>query len=165
MVDAFDAAFRWVLEAEGPDSNDPDDPGGLTRFGIAQRKHPELDVRTVTEEGARHHYRRHYWDPIQGDQLPRVTALVVFDGAVNHGRRRSVLWLQEALGVQTDGLVGPKTVASAHTLGLAIVPRYLRLRARAYVDLAASKPVFLKYLNGWLERLFRVQQRALQEDL
>ena len=158
----FEAAFRWILEAEGPDSNDPEDPGGLTRFGIAQAKHPEIDVRTLTEASARQAYRRHYWDPIQGDHLPAVLSLVVFDGAVNQGTKRSILWLQEALGVKKDGLVGRRTVASAHALGLAVLPTYLRLRTRAYIDLAASKPVFLKYLNGWLERLFRVQQRALE---
>jgi len=159
---SFEDAFQWILEAEGPDTNDPDDPGGLTRFGIAQKRHPEVDVATLTEEDAKRIYREQYWDQIHGDELPPVLALVVFDGAVVQGVGRSIFCLQEALGVETDGLVGPKTVAAAFEQGLGVLTKFLSLRAHAYMDLVIRKPVMLKYLKGWIGRLIRVRQRALR---
>jgi len=159
----FQRAMEWILEAEGPDTNDPNDPGGYTRFGLSERAHPGVDVRNLTPGAAERIYRKLYWNPIQADSLPPALAIVLFDAAVNLGVKRGVLLFQEALGVQRDGIVGSRTVATARTLGMAILPSFLRLRARFYVDLADSQPKFRRYLNGWLTRLFRVQQRALRE--
>lgn len=160
----FDRAMDWILEAEGPDTNDPNDPGGYTRFGISKRAHPDVDVPNLTRGAAERIYRRDYWNPIQGESLPPVLAFVLFDAAVNQGVKRAVLLFQEALGVQKDGVVGPRTVASARELDMAILSLFLRLRARAYIDLAVMKPKFYRYLDGWLTRLFNVQQRALLAD-
>ena len=42
--DLFDAAVSYVLKWEGGYSNDPDDPGGETNFGISKRAY----TRTLT---------------------------------------------------------------------------------------------------------------------
>lgn len=52
----------------------------------------------------------HYWSLVKGDSLPPGVSYVVFDGTVNSGVGQSVKWLQRALGIAADGIVGPQTL-------------------------------------------------------
>src|SRR5512137_820372 len=96
----FHQALAFVLKSEGADSNDPNDPGGLTRFGISQTRHPEINVADLTLAQAQRIYQLDYWDKIHGEQLPRPVAFVLLDTAVNLGVARAVGLLQFALGVE-----------------------------------------------------------------
>ena len=49
-----------------------------------------------------------------GDMLPAGPDLCTFDGSVNSGQSRGVKWLQHAIGVAEDGIVGPVTIEAAH---------------------------------------------------
>jgi lysozyme family protein len=158
----FEAALAFVLEAEGGESNDRNDPGGLTRYGIAQNRHPGVDVASLTLEQAKAIYRRDYWQPIHGDSLPAGLALALFDACVNVGVGRGVSLLQQALGVQIDGVVGSKTLAAALRQCRSGLPKFLARRALYYVELAQSNPRFRTYLHGWLVRCFRCQVAALE---
>lgn len=92
----FTDSVRWVLEREGVRWNaagelvatglvdDPHDPGGLTNFGIAQRWHPDVDVRNLSLAGATALYRTEYWDKFGCGELSDPWALFVFDSAVQH---------------------------------------------------------------------------------
>lgn len=158
---SFDAALAFVLEAEGGDSSDPNDPGGLTRYGIAQNRHPSVDVASLTLEQAKAIYRRDYWQPIHGDSLPAGLALALFDTCVNVGVGRGVSLLQQALGLQIDGAVGSKTLAAASRQYRTGLPKFLARRALYYGELAQANPRFRVYLHGWLIRCFRCQAAAL----
>lgn len=123
---AFAAAFAWVVGAEGGYSDDPGDPGNWTggavgsgqcngtKYGISAAAYPTLDIEDLTEDAAEALYARDYWAPIQGDALPPALALVVFDAAVNSGVSAAGMWLQVVLGVATDGVIGPATLASVN---------------------------------------------------
>lgn len=158
----FEQAFRFVLAAEGADTNDPNDPGGLTRFGISQTRHPEVDVANLTLAQARRIYLRDYWQPLHADQLPRQLAFVLFDTAVNVGVARAVSMLQTALGVEIDGVIGSRTVAAAVRQQGAALSRFMARRAGYYLELAEFKPRFRVYLQGWLTRCFDVHGAALR---
>ena len=158
----FDAAFEFVLLAEGGESNDPNDPGGLTRYGIAQNRHPGVDVAHLTLEQAKGIYRRDYWQPIHGDNLPPSVALALFDACVNVGVGRGISLLQQALGVQIDGVVGSKTLAAASRQYRSILPKFMARRALYYAELAQVNPRFRTYLHGWLVRCFKCQVAALE---
>lgn len=158
----FDAALAFVLGAEGGETNDPSDPGGHTRYGIAQNKHPEVNVSELTLERAKDIYRADYWRPLRADELPRAVAYAVFDCAVNQGTGVAASLLQQALGVQIDGQVGPRTLGAARRVGNRVLPKLGRLRVIRYVELVRSKPVLTKYLNGWVERVFAAHQAALE---
>lgn len=159
---AFDAAFEFVILAEGGDSNDPNDPGGLTRYGIAANRHPGVDVASLTLEQAKAIYRQDYWQPIHGDSLPAGLALALFDTCVNVGVGRGISLLQQAIGVQIDGVVGSKTVAAATRQYRTALPKFLARRALYYGELAQANPRFRTYLHGWLIRCFRCQAAALE---
>jgi lysozyme family protein len=52
MKDNFDKALSFVLSWEGGYSNDPDDPGGETNFGISKRSYPNENIKDMTKERA-----------------------------------------------------------------------------------------------------------------
>jgi lysozyme family protein len=98
----FDKAVQFVLsdKIEGGYVNNPADPGGETNFGISKRAHPNVDIKNLTREGAIAIYKREYWDPIGGDDLPAPLDLVLFDSAVNEGPGTAKNHLQAALESQ-----------------------------------------------------------------
>lgn len=113
----FDQAFEKLLGLEGDYSDHPADPGGKTRFGITEavaRQHGyNGDMRHLPVGTAKAIYRMSYWDKVRADELPDVVRYAVFDGAVNSGPAQAVKWLQRALRVMDDGVVGPVTLATA----------------------------------------------------
>ena len=109
----FDIAFIRLMEHEGGIVNDPNDPGGLTKYGISQRSYPHLDIAALTLEDCKAIYKRDFWTRINADRLPDGVAFQSFDFAVNSGIETAVRYLQRALGVADDGHWGPVSQAVA----------------------------------------------------
>ncbi len=103
-MENFDRCVRAVLSEEGGLSDHPQDPGGLTKYGISRRAYPDLDIRRLTMDDVIEIYRRDYWNPVHGTDLPASLALLVFDAAVNQGVGTAVRLLQKTLGVKEDGV-------------------------------------------------------------
>lgn len=153
----FNKAFSWLISFEGGLVNDPSDPGGLTKYGVSQRSYPDLDIAALTIDDARILYRRDFWDALRCHQMPPAVALVVFDGAVNQGPHAAVLDLQSALGVETDGVIGPVTMAAVGALPPRdVLPRLVARRAMRY----AVNPNLTRYGLGWFTRLAAVTVEA-----
>lgn len=154
---AFTAAVTATLAQEGGYVNDPRDPGGETNFGISKRAYPAIDIKALTRDDAIAIYFRDYWQPIHGDALPYPVALVLFDIRVNGGA--GVKWLQEALGVTADGVLGPATLAAANasTDPAGLAGRILRRRVLFY----SSLPTFAAFGAGWVQRAFDIYRLAL----
>lgn len=108
----FDKAFDRLIPHEGGHVNHPTDPGGETKYGISKRSYPHLDIAALTLVEARAIYQRDYWDRAQCDKLPPGVAFDVFDAAVNSGIGQAIRFLQRAVGVADDGVVGPMTLAA-----------------------------------------------------
>ena len=159
MRDAFDTAVTAILSYEGGYVNDPNDPGGETNWGISKRAYPNLDIRNLTRDRAVEIYRRDYWDSLGCDRFPPLIAIALFDGAVNQGPVAAVRILQRALGVTVDGVIGPQTLAAARAAnGDTLLADFLADRAVEYAGL----PTFRRFGQGWMRRLFAVQQVCLQ---
>ena len=82
MRENFDEAFRLVIGLEGHYSNDPNDPGGETCWGLSARYHPEVTEHT-TIEYAKKVYLEQYWIPAGCDNAPFPWDICLFDSAVN----------------------------------------------------------------------------------
>lgn len=93
MNQNWTSAIAFVLQWEGGYVNNPADPGGETRFGIAKRSHPNVDIANLTPAQAIEIYRAEYWTPIVGDSLPAGVDLFALDTAVNCGVKRCLDWL------------------------------------------------------------------------
>jgi lysozyme family protein len=167
MRDAFSVAIEFTLKHEGGWSKDPADPGGETYHGISRRAHPTWEgwqrVDELADKSAfslaldlavRAFYRRHYWDPIYGDQLPPRLALVIFDWAVHGGVDRAIRSLQKLVGSPPDGVFGPETLASVTKYMDRSIARSMVERRRASNgSLIESNPKLERFRNGWANRL------------
>lgn len=157
---SFATAVRHVLTHEGGYVNDPNDPGGETKFGISKRSFPNLDIAALTEADAIAIYRVDYWQRLQCDELPPALAIIVFDTGVNMGRTRAVLLLQQALGVRSDGILGPVTLAAAAKAEVpAVLTNLCARRAVTYANLRT----FENFGRNWMVRLFDTYRLALEQ--
>lgn len=157
----FEIAFQFVIGAEGGLAHDPQDAGGLTRFGISQKAYPNLDIRNLTLAQAKQIYKSDYWDRCHGDELPPMLAIAMFDCAVNQGPATAINILQDALNVVQDGKMGPKTIAAAHAAGPDVLIDFLASRGVNY----ANQPTINHFGHGWMRRLFVLQRLLLTAPL
>lgn len=149
----------FILEWEGTTfENDPDDPGGATKFGIDQRSHPNEDIRNLTRERAYEIYFQEYWEKANCGELPQNVGEVVMNISVNAGHGRSGKWLQQILNehlrgekLVVDGAIGSKTVAVALAVPAELVTEALLDRTEQhYRSIARGR--LAKFLKGWLNR-------------
>lgn len=150
----FDTAFEKLLGHEGGYSDHAADPGGKTRFGITEAVAREVgyrgDMRELPVELAKRIYSDRYWRAVKADELPELVRYAVFDAAVNSGPTQSIRWLQRAVGVDDDGIIGPRTIAATKQLhGNDLRCRLLAQRLRFMAGLA-NWPAFGR---GWARRI------------
>lgn len=120
---AFDKAFDYTMVWEGGSklTNDHDDPGGLTRFGISKRSHPDVDIENPDGRRRKDAVRpgvlgRDQWESTcKSERL----AIKVFDVGVNMGTVRAVKFLgfinsMDEIGIKIveDGRLGAGTLAA-----------------------------------------------------
>ena len=86
MKTTFDEIIEKVLEHEGGYVNDPDDAGGETKYGIAKRWYPSVDIKNLTKEQAKKIYHTDYWRRGKCDEVPPQLRHIYFDMCVNFGR-------------------------------------------------------------------------------
>jgi len=151
MSARFDSFFEWLMKWEGEVyENDPDDQGGETKYGIDKVSHPGVDIRSLTRDRAKEIYRRDYWGAVKADSLPGQLDWIIADIAVNNGKARAIKWLQKALGVPADGILGNQTLSAAISAGNNVCADVLRQREDFYRSIARGG--MAKFLKGWLNR-------------
>jgi lysozyme family protein len=155
----FDQAVQHVLAAEGGGTitEDPRDPGGLTKYGISLRAYPSFradGIRSLTEAEAIAIYKRDYWDWLKCDQLPARVAFILFDAAVNQGQPTAAKLLQLACNVHADGIIGDETLRAAQAVDPATLTSERILRY-------AQAQGFVVYGRGWIKRSISTLVKAL----
>lgn len=100
----WDRAIDFVLKWEGGYSDNPNDPGGETNYGISKRSYPQLDIKNLTRDQAVTIYQRDYWQRSGAANLPWPLNIVHFDSAVNCGVTQANAWLGQANGSAADYL-------------------------------------------------------------
>ncbi len=179
-MERIKAIAESILAREGGYVNDPDDPGGATKFGVTigtlrrlgidltgDRKVGIADLRAMTPERARDIYIRDYFYRPRLDKLPDVLQASVFDMYVNAGGN-AVKILQRLLRdmghrVVVDGLIGPQTLRAAELVFDEapdhIADAYGIARRNYYYSLADRRRASRKYARrrdggkgGWIKR-------------
>jgi lysozyme family protein len=169
-MSTFDKAVKFTLEKEGVLSDDANDRGGLTKFGIIvptlrtyQAKTGQLrgrDVASLTKEEAIGIYRVLYWryDGIAHEAI----AIKLFDYGVNVGLTQATIFAQRAcntLGrlVTVDGLYGPATMKALNELTVGhgyrrVLDAMLYHAAKFYIHLVDVNHTQMDFIGGWLRR-------------
>lgn len=146
----FEAAFDRLMGHEGGYVNDPDDPGGETKWGVSKRSYPDVDIKTLTREAARDIYRRDFWDRVHAERLPDGVAFQLFDFAVNSGIETAVRALQRALGVADDGWWGPASQAAADARSASDM---IQLVLAERLDFMTRLKNWPQHGRGWARRI------------
>ena len=152
----FHRCISLILGEEGGIENHRKDPGGLTNYGISQRSDPTLNIAALTLDDAKAIYRRDYWTPIRGDELPSGLDLLMLDCAINQGVTTALQLLQQALRIQDDGLIGPQTLSAAEAAMPGLLDAFDAERALRY-EFNRNEETFGR---GWYRRLLRINRRA-----
>jgi len=150
--------MEWILKAEGGFNDIENDKGGATKYGISHRSYPALDISSLTIEDAAEIYRVDYYDAYRLDELPAAVGLFALDGFINHRPKPAAIILQSAVGAKPDGIIGNKTIKTSHahteqhTLEKMAAARY-----RLYFDIVTSDSSQVQFLDGWINRITRLQ--------
>lgn len=177
-MDRFDLCLPYVLAQECPHpadwsnpanfSNDAHDPGGKTMCGIIQREYdihrkacglPCQDVRQMTEGEGHQIYHDSYWLP-HCPVLPRGLDLSFFDESVNAGTYEATKILQSVLGLDNDGIWGPKTAKAVSEIDVAqiIINAFMLRRIVVY----GLMPGFPYFGEGWTRRARVIGEQSLK---
>jgi lysozyme family protein len=173
----FKQAFDSTMKHEDPHLSGvvTMDAGGRTRFGIAQKFHPELpesffdgpaEEALATAERIEEH---DYWNPMRLSEIENQNiANKIFDMGVNMGIHQAGHLVQRALnGFHTrvaqppsavfplveDGLIGDHTINAINAADpIQLHQMLVELCKQFYRHIAANNPAQAPYLNGWLKR-------------
>lgn len=155
-----------VVNVEGGYVNDPDDPGGPTKYGVAWNFNAEwlshrgitrATMKDLTQDQAKQCYYERYWLPSDADGLTdEGLAFIHFDNAVNCGVGEAKQTLKE-LSINPKHFDGRGDNNEA--LFLRLVMEYEGRRAHHYTK-EIGKKLKQKYLEGWWNRMQFVMQHA-----
>jgi lysozyme family protein len=139
----FDEAFDKLIGFEGGYSNHPSDPGGETMWGVTKVEATAAGytgaMKNLPKHLAKKIYRNKYWQAVRADELPDLIRYATFDAAVNSGPVQAIKWLQRALGVTDDGVIGAKTLLAASMASADITLR----------KMLGQRLIFMAGLSGW----------------
>jgi len=178
----FDKAILTILRHEGKLSNDANDPGGITNFGISLRflmqtgdldldgwrdgdiNHDKevnaKDVRSMTQKQAIALYHDYFWNKNAyakiGDQF---CATKIFDLSVNMGsyaaNRVAQHAVRSAIGlvISDDGIIGNKSLTALNMCHPSVLMAALKSEAAGYYRSIRYRGS-QDFLKGWLNRAY-----------
>lgn len=161
----FEQCLAITLKWEGGWANHSKDPGGMTNLGITRatyeqwvgRHVDEKEMKALTLKDVEPIYRKNYWDRVKGDELPVGVDLAVFDLAVNSGSSTAVKFLQNALNLPADGILGHKTMAAVEIADPEEVIEQVCQERMLFLKKLSSWPTFGK---GWTNRVNGIEDAA-----
>lgn len=174
MKSDFDYCLKHTLAIEGDYSDDPDDSGGKTKFGITEKVARENgykdDMEKLPIDFAKKIYKKKYWDVLELDKIEsRELCKELFDSSVNVGHTRAARWFQRCLNVlnnrgkrwddlKIDFVVGEKTVAAANIACSnlrwenRLVVALDSLQVAFYIELCERREKDEKFIGGQIDK-------------
>jgi len=149
-----------IIGHEGGEVNDPRDPGGHTKWGISQRSYPDLDIGALTVQDAAAIYLSDFAVPLKLWRFDDGVAFQLFDFAVNSGPRTAIRQLQQAVGVDDDGIIGPDTLAAIAARSEAAL---VMLVISERLDYMASLRTWATFGRGWARRMAQNLRYAVED--
>lgn len=154
-VSPFEIAFGQTDSVERGYVDNPNDSGGPTNHGITEKiaraygytgSMQELPLRVAQEIG-----RRFYWDPMQGDEIAKISlpvACKVFDLNFQFYAGAAITFLQRSLNALTSSYAPAATAASIAADGHCGPITLQALREFVHARGTAGESVLIKSLEG-----------------
>ena len=162
-MDRFNKFLDYIFEVEGGFTDDENDRGGKTTWGITEEEARDFgykgDMRNLTKDFAKNIYLKKYY---LGNKLDKIlndkVALSIFDWAVNSGRRgikkAQIVANKFGASLIVDGIIGNKTLEAINSINPeAFLKEYHELQRTFYKNLAARDSTQEDFLKGWLNRV------------
>lgn len=173
---SIDQMIESLIGREGRYSNNADDAGGETMWGVTKavaREHGYVgDMKVMPRAVAGNIYRKKYFTEPKFDRVYALSQRIaeeMFDTGVNMGVSHPAPWLQRILNalnrkqgdypdIEVDGDIGPATIASLRALlnkrgadGEKAVLRLLNcLQGVRYLDITETREANETFLFGWV---------------
>jgi lysozyme family protein len=140
----FKSAITDILEVkklEGVYSNDPNDPGGETKYGISEKSYPHLDIKNLTIEDAENIYLNDWWNKYNyGAINDQSVAEKLLSFSINMGSVGAHICIQRSIRAATgndvilsaDGIFGPKTISAVNSSDAKMLLAALRSEAACH---------------------------------
>ncbi|MFC7399605.1 glycoside hydrolase family 108 protein [Chelatococcus sp. GCM10030263] len=170
----FDLIIGWLFKHEGGLSMDRKDPGNWTggkvrkgqlkgtKYGISAAAFPKEDIAGLTKDKAIAIYKRAYWDVLHCDLLPAGADYVAFDGGVNSGTAQSAKWLQRAVGVTADGIIGAQTLAAVEAAARRDEEALINSQCDQRLAFMKGLSTWKRFGGGWETRVGEVRTNAIK---
>ena len=164
QTELFKKCISVILISEGGFTLNPIDSGNWTgpnctgelkgtKYGIAARFFPYLDIKNLTLNQARQIYFEKYYLPMNLEGIHDQFAILhIFDFGINAGKGIAIRTAQRIVGAKADGIMGKMTTEAInkfHNFSTA----YIMKRKEYYVNLVNQKPQYKIFLKGWLNRV------------
>lgn len=167
----FDQSFAFLLIDEGGFSNNPNDSGGATNWGITQYDLAKFlgrpvtidEVKSMSQATAKSIYQAYYWDPLGLDRITLYAkACAIFDIAVVCGLGVGSRLAQEACnmsgaGLVIDGHLGPLSAGAINGApNMAFIRDISEILEARFNAIAERNPNDQVFLKGWIARARRL---------
>lgn len=179
MSDAIDKIFNAqmaiTLPIEGGYSNNPNDNGGPTNWGITQFEARAYgytgDMQSMPQSTAVAIYKTRYWTAPKFDQIALLDAALgarMLDAGINCGQSTVAEWVQDALNlcnnqgkdypdIKVDGGIGALTLAAMSAFFAkrgndghkVLFNMFISRQSCYYMDIARNNPSQEQFEFGW----------------
>nr|DAT04569.1 MAG TPA: Lysozyme [Caudoviricetes sp.] len=169
-MDRFNKFLDYIFKVEGGYTNDKNDKGGETKYGITKERARECgykgNMQDLTKATAQKIYEEKYYKAKKLDQVKNdKMALSIFDFSVNAGRygikkaQEAVNKVYEKNVLSVDGVIGPQTLKYLNEVNVTnFLPVYHNLQREYYKSLAKKDTTQNDFLKGWLNRVERKEK-------
>ena len=168
-MERFKKFLDYIFEVEGGFTDDENDRGGKTNWGIAEEEAREFgytgDMRNLTKDFAKNIYLKKYY---LGNKLDKVVndkvALSICDWAVNSGRngtKNAQIAINQLTNanLDVDGIIGNKTLEAINSVDpekfLEVYHNLQRIYYKGKVEADRTQE---RFLTGWLNRIQRKEE-------
>lgn len=180
MTQTVQQLIDAIIDTEGGYVDDPNDPGGATRYGIteatARRNGYTGAMSALPRDVAYSIYLQDYYHAPRFDDVAHyapILAAELTDTGVNMGTRVASEFLQRSLivmghSIAADGVIGRRTLDAleayidrrGHEGEMVMRAMCDHLQGAHYIEIAEGRPESRKYVYGWIRNRTEVHKGA-----
>lgn len=166
MQTNFDACIKEVWKFDGIKDDEAPGETFVTTYGITaatwgEAVHASIvnkPQRECTPADAIAILKALYWEKTTCDEWPSGVDLMVFDFAMMAGNRHAIECLQQAVGVDDDGIIGIETMTAVAKADARVLIPEMR---QCHLDYLSTLHNWPQFRNGWTRRQFAMETAAL----